>query len=107
MGCFDTADDLYEKIFSLFLSEIVLIDVLVQIFPCSHLHDDVDIGGGVEDLIEFNYVGVIDEFQYSDLALHLRCYRLTLEIIFLFLIRALLMILTATLTPVSSWRAAE
>lgn len=102
VGVFDCFDDLSEEDFGLLFSELILIDVLIEFSSFSHFHDDEDICGCVEDVIEFDDVGVTDVFEYFEFATDLGVGWGTLEIMFMFLSLCLLRILMATRIPVSS-----
>ena len=76
---------------------------LIQLSIARQLHNHKDIVGCIQNLVQFNDVGVVDELKDSYLSLHLhRWEEDTLEIIFLFFIFFLLIILTATSNPVKS-----
>lgn len=74
----------------------MLLDILVQFSSFGDFHDDEDVVGAIQYLIQLDDVGMIDEFQYFYFSFDLRDGGGTLEIIFTFLIFSLLMILTAT-----------
>lgn len=61
VSCFHPVDDLLEKLFDLFLRKIVVLYIVVQFPALSHLHNHEDVGSSVQHLIEFDYVGVVDE----------------------------------------------
>jgi hypothetical protein len=96
----NTLYNLHEEKPRLVFSKFMLVDVLKQLATRCHLHDHKNIGGSIQYFVEFDDVGVFDELEYFDLAFHLLREEGTLDIIFLFFIRALLMILTATRWPV-------
>lgn len=96
------ADDLLEESLGLLLSDVVILYVIVQFPSVCKLHNDEDVVGGVQHLVQLDNVLMTDKLQYLDLSLYLNPPTCTLEIIFLFFILRLLMILTATLTPVIS-----
>lgn len=96
MSEFNSVYNLPEKIFHLFLTQVMLLDILIQLPSLCDFHDDKDVIGGIEHLIELYDIGMIDKFQYFDFPFHLSDWNDTFEIILTFLIFSLLMILTAT-----------
>ena len=80
----------------------MVLNVVVELATLCQLHDHKDIVGSVEHLIQLDNVLVVDKLQNFNLPLHLPAPTHTLAIIFLFFILRLLMILTATRTPVWS-----
>ena len=102
MRGFYSIDYLSEKPFGLFLLHIIVLNVIVQFSLICHLHDHEDVSSCIKHLIQFDDAGVVDKLQNADLPFDLVQRWSTLDIIFVFFIRALLMILTATLTPVKS-----
>ena len=103
----DATDDLPEEKSGLLLADIVILYVVVQFAAVCQFHDDEDVVGGIEYLIEFDDILVADEFEYLDLSLDLYEVGSTFEMRFLFFILRLLMILMATFTPVRSCFASE
>lgn len=97
-----SADDLLEECLGLLLGDVVVLDVVVEFPSVCELHDDEDVVGGVQHLVQLDDVLMTDKLKDLDLSLHLTQINATLEIMFLFFILRLLMILTATLTPVIS-----
>lgn len=98
-------DDLFEVEFGLVLVNIVILYEVIEFSIAGQLHDNEDIVGRVQHFVELDDVGMVNEFQYLYFSFHLICKISTLEIMFLFRIFLLLMIFTATFTPVMSWRA--
>ena len=98
----DPADDLLEEGLRLILSDVVILDVVVQFPAVCELHDDEDVVGGVQHLVQLDDVLMTDKLEDLDLPLYLTHPTCTLEIMFLFFILRLLMIFTATFTPVIS-----
>lgn len=105
MGVGHSTDDLLEKEAGILFSDVVVLDIVVELATLCEFHDDEDVVGGVEYFVEFDDVLMVDEFEYLDLSFDLGGRTGTLEIMFLFFILRLLMILTATRTPVMSCRA--
>jgi len=103
----DATDDLPEEKSGLLLADIVILYVIVQFAAVCQFHDDEDVVGGIEYLVEFDDILVADEFEYLDLSLDLNEAGSTFEMRFLFFILRLLMILMATFTPVRSCFASE
>lgn len=91
-----------EEKLSLVLGDLMCLDVVKEFSLLCEFHDDEDVIGGIEYLVQFDDVGVVDEPEYLDLPLDLLEESGTLEIMFLFLILRLLRILMATLMPVRS-----
>lgn len=91
-----------EEKLGLVLGDLMGLDVIKELALLRKFHDDEDVVGGIEDLVQFDDVGVVDEPEYLDLSLDLLEESGTLEIMFLFLILRLLRILMATLMPVRS-----
>jgi hypothetical protein len=100
-------DDLAEKEFNVFLSELVLVDKLIQFTSLGYLHNNKYVSGGVEYLVQFDDVRMTDKFKDFDFACDLRRGKATLEIMFLFFILSLFNILMATRRPVSSCLASS
>lgn len=105
VGVWDSADDLFEKETGVFFTDFVILNVVVELSAFCEFHDDENVVAGVEDFIELNDVVVVNEFEDADLSFDLGCPMSTFEIMCLLFILRLLMILTATLTPVRSCRA--
>lgn len=82
--------------------DIVILYVIIEFATFSELHDDKDVVGGIEYLVKFDDIFVVDELEDFDLSFDLDDKRITLDIMFLFFILRLFMILTATRTPVMS-----
>lgn len=104
VGPFESLDDLGEERPCSALGIVVGLEILVELPPRRQLHDDKDVCGGVEDFVELDDVGVVEGLMVPDLPLDLHTLATTFDIIFLFFILTLLIILTATLAPVSSCR---
>lgn len=104
---FDTLDDLLEEVACLILWKIIILNKVIELSAFCHLHNNEDIGCRVEDLIQFDDIGVADKFEDLDLSFDLCEVYVTFEIMFLFFILDLLMILTATLVPVRSCLASK
>lgn len=94
--------DLPEEKLGLVLGDLMCLDVVEKFSLLCEFHDDEDVVGGIEYLIQFDDVSVVDKPEYLDLSLDLHEESGTLEIMFLFLILRLLRILMATLMPVRS-----
>jgi len=107
VGVTNTTNYLFEKKPSFILRDVIILNVIVKFSTLCKFHDDEDVIGCIKDFIEFDDVLVVDEFEYFDLSFDLDRKRVTFEIIFLFFILRLLMILTATLSPVRSCLASE
>lgn len=102
VGCFDPRDDFAEEVFGLLFVDIIILDVVIELSFFGHLHHNENVGCCVQHLIKLDNVGVVDKLQDADLPLDLLPSTTTFEIMFLFFIRALFMIFTATRTPVKS-----
>jgi len=76
--------------------------ILVEFSTLGHFHDDEDVVGGIEHLIQFDDIGMGNKLEYLDLAGDLHAGGYTLEIMFLFFIFNLFIIFTATGRPVNS-----
>jgi hypothetical protein len=104
VGPFESLDDLGEEGPGSTLGIVVGLEILVELSSRRQLHDYEDVCGGVEDFVELDDVGMVKGLVVPDLPLDLHTLATTFDIIFLFFILTLLMILTATLAPVSSCR---
>lgn len=102
MGCLHPLNNLKKKGFGHPFTQVMFLEIVVELPPWSQFHDHKDVLAGVEHFIKFDDIGVTDQFEYPNFAFDLGCRMGTLEIILLLRILALLMILTATLAPVSS-----
>lgn len=96
------ADDLLEESLGLLLSDVIILYVIVQFPSVCQLHNHEDVVGRIQHLVQLDDVLMTDKLQYLDLSLYLTPPTCTLEIMFLFFILRLLMIFTATFTPVIS-----
>lgn len=105
MGVVNSADDLFEEEPCIFFADLIELDIVVQFASFSQFHDDKYVIAGVEDFVKFDDVVVVDELEDSYLPFDLNRPVCTLEIICLLFIFRLLIILTATRTPVRSCRA--
>ena len=102
MDVFDAMDDLFEVEFGFIFIKGGGGDILIELPVCGQFHNDEDIIRGIQYLVEFDDIGMVDELEDLDFPLHLNSPSTTFEIIFLFFIFLLLMILTATSKPVRS-----
>lgn len=102
MGVVQSGHDLLEETSGFILGNVIALDIIIELSALSQLHYNENIVSGVQNLIQFDDVGVVDEFEYLDLSFYLFIMDFTLDIMFLFFILRLLRILTATLTPVKS-----
>ena len=66
----DPIDDLLEVESGLLLGEGSL-DAVVEFALARQFHDHVDVIGGIEDFVEFDDIGVVDEFENPDFPLYL------------------------------------
>ena len=98
----NSADNLLEKEAGILLGDVVILYVVIEFSALGKFHDNKDVVGGIQYFIELDDVLVVDEFEYFDLSFDLGGTRGTLDIMFLFFILRLLIILTATRTPVMS-----
>lgn len=79
----------------------VLIDILDEFSSVGEFHNHVDMCGRIQNFVEFDDMWMFDEFKYFDLSFDLFRQKGTFDIIFLFFIRSLFIILTATRSPVN------
>jgi len=98
----NSTNNLFEKEASVLLGDFIILYIIIELSSLRKFHDDKDIFSGVKYFIEFDNVLVVDEFEYFDLSFDLNRGMVTLEIMFLFFIRRLFIIFTATRTPVMS-----
>jgi hypothetical protein len=68
MNVLDSTDDLPEIKLGLFFCDFVILDKVIQFALRSEFHDDKNIIGGIEDFIQFDDVGVVDELEDLDLS---------------------------------------
>jgi len=85
----------------------MFVNILKELTTLGHFHNNKDISRGIQHFIEFDDVGVFDKFEYFYLSFDLLRVGGTLEIIFLFFIRDLFIILTATRWPVNVCRPSK
>jgi hypothetical protein len=71
MNVLNSANNLLKVKLGLVFSDFVILDELIELTLRGQLHDDENVIGGIENLIEFNYVGMVDEFQYFNLPFYL------------------------------------
>jgi hypothetical protein len=102
MRVIDCLDDLPKEQSHVLLGKIVMLYILVEFSTLGHFHDDEDVVGGIEHLIQFDDIGMGNKLEYLDLAGDLHAGGYTLEIMFLFFIFNLFIIFTATGRPVNS-----
>jgi hypothetical protein len=107
MSILHPTDDLPEEELGLVFRDIIILYVVVEFAAVCEFHDDEDVIGSIEYFIELDDILMVDELEYLDLPLHLSRSSPTFEIIFLFFIFLLLMIFTATRTPVKSCLASN
>lgn len=107
MRVLNPTDNLPEEELRLFFWDIIILYIIVELSSIRELHDDEDIISRIKHLVQLDNVLVIDELEYLDFPLHLNQHTSTFEIIFLFFIFRLLMIFTATFTPVKSCLASN
>lgn len=68
MNILNSTNDLPEIKFCLFLCDFVILDKIIELTFWGQFHNDKDIIGGVEDLIQFDDVGVVDKLENFDLS---------------------------------------
>lgn len=68
----NSVDDLLEIEFSLLLGDALALDVVEELAVVGQLHDDEDIVVSIQDLVELDNVGVVDELEDPDFSLDLR-----------------------------------
>lgn len=72
MAIVDAGDDLLEEFPRLRFVELSLLDNVVEELAAGHkLHDHEDVGGGRNDLIQFDYVRMAEELQVLNLPANL------------------------------------
>ena len=71
MHILNSTDDLPEVKLSLFFSNFVILNKVVQFSFRSQLHNDEDIIGGIEYFIKLDDIGVVDELENLDLSFDL------------------------------------
>lgn len=103
----NSMDNLPKEKLGLVLRDLIDLQIVKQFSSFCKFHHHEDVIGRVEDLVEFDDIGVTDKFEDFDLTLDLDVWGGTLEIMFLLRILRLFRILMATRMPVRSWRASE
>lgn len=66
-----SADDLFEEEAGVFLADVIVLDVVVELAAFCVFHDDEDVVGGVEHLIQFDDVLVVDKLEDAYFSLDL------------------------------------
>lgn len=63
VGIGDPADDLLEEKSGIVLTNIVILNVVVQLSTLGEFHNDEDVVAGVQNFVKFDYVVMVDEFE--------------------------------------------
>ena len=107
MGITDSSYDLFEEESRIFLTYLIILDVIIELSSLSQFHDHEDIIAGVKNFIELYNIVMIYELKDTYLSFDLSTNQNTLDIMCLLFILRLFIILTATGTPVRSCRASN